>query len=503
MIQQPQSAELVELEKILSSPRFANSPRLSRFLVFIVEHALAGRTAMLKESVIAIEVYERGSDYDPSKDSTVRAEASRLRRVLADYYDGLDAPSPLRIEVPKGSYVPIFVAFVAASPTPVLVPEAITPPIPAQGRPKWVVLVPIVALVMFGAWGVKMRLSLVTTPNPEAVRLLVQASDAFAADQRSRIPKAGVGRELQDALRLFQKATVADPSYAAAWAGLARSRYEAGRCDRSRLMAWIQQSRRAAEQATRLDPKQAVGLTVQARIAYCVDFDLLTAEKLYRRGVPLDPLDDEASEEYVDLLGQLGKTEEVQTLIAKQLSVTPQHQHWRIQQAKQLILQGRIEEAEQQIASAVLADPRQLAFASILNGRGSWRQNDAGAAAKYSSEVLKKLPWNRGALHHQGLRAAENRDLPAVQRIIERLQERMDLGHSAEYTLANIYEELGNHAQALHWLGEAVRYRDPAVVFVTPRDVIPIWLKRAEQEGELATLFGEFPAWAKLLNAKN
>ena len=129
---------------------------------------------MLKESVIAIEVYERGSDYDPSKDSTVRAEASRLRRVLADYYDGLDAPSPLRIEVPKGSYVPIFVALVAASPTPVLVPEAITPPIPAQGRPKWVVVVLIMALVMFGAWGVKLWSSRALTANPEAVRLLVR-----------------------------------------------------------------------------------------------------------------------------------------------------------------------------------------------------------------------------------------------------------------------------------------------------------------------------------------
>ena len=315
--------------------------------------------------------------------------------------------------------------------------------------------------------------------------------------------EAGVGRELQDALRLFQKATVADPSYAAAWAGLARSRYEAGRCDRSRLMAWIQQSRRAAEQATRLDPKQAVGLTVQARIAYCVDFDLLTAEKLYRRGVPLDPLDDEASEEYVDLLGQLGKTEEVQTLIAKQLSVTPQHQHWRIQQAKQLILQGRIEEAEQQIASAVLADPRQLAFASILNGRGSWRQNETGTAAKYSAEILEKLPWNRGALHHRGLRAAETGDLPEAKRIIQRLHERMDGGRSAEYTLACIYEELGNHSLALHWLGEAVRYRDPAVVFVTPRDIAPLWLKRAERKGELAALLREFPQWAKLLITKH
>ena len=75
------NAELVELEKILSRPRFVNPPRLGRFLVFIVEHALAGRTAMLKEQVIALEVYERESEYDPSKDSTVRAEVSRLSRV--------------------------------------------------------------------------------------------------------------------------------------------------------------------------------------------------------------------------------------------------------------------------------------------------------------------------------------------------------------------------------------------------------------------------------------
>ncbi|MBY0507821.1 MAG: hypothetical protein K2X03_28165 [Bryobacteraceae bacterium] len=456
---------------------------------------MAGETAMLKEQVIALEVYERGPDYDPSKDSTVRAEASRLRRALADYYDGHDGPSAIRIEVPKGSYVPIFVTAEQAQ-------TLVSSPIPARGRPKWFSLVVITALVGVAVWGVKLWSRGTSSPNPEAVRLLVQASDAFAADQRSRIPKAGVGRELQDALRLFQQATVADPAYAAAWAGLARSRYEAARCDRTHLLAWIRQSRQAAEQATRLDPRQAVGLTVQARIAYCVDFDLLAAEKLYARGIPLDPLDDEASEEYVDLLGQLGKPDEAKTLIANQLSLAPQHQHWRIQQAKQLILEGRIEEAEQQIASAVLADPRQLAFASVLNGRGSWRQNDAGAAAKYSADVLKKLPWNRGALHHQGLRAAEKRDLPEVQRIIDRLHERMDLGRSAEYTLSSIYEELGDHAQALHWLAEAVRYRDPAVVFVTPRDITPIWLKRAEQHGELTALMREFPAWAKLLNAK-
>jgi len=492
MIQSKPRPELIELEKVLAGPRFANSPRLSRFLSFIVGHALAGQTAMLKESVIAMEVYERGSDYDPSKDSTVRAEASRLRRALADYYDGLGASSPLRIEVPKGSYVPIFVIYAPASQA-----------VPSARRRQRIWLFALATALLIAALGLMLWPVRPSTPRPEAVRLLVQGSDAFAADQRSRVPKTGPGPELQDALRLFQEATVADPSYAAAWAGLARSRYEAARCDRSRLLDWISRSRQAAQQATSIDPDQAVGLTVQARISYYVDFDLLAAEKLYRKGVPLNPRDDEAAEEYVDLLGQLGKTAEAQTLIANQLTLAPQDQHWRIQQAKQLILQGRIEEAEHQIASAILADPRQVAFASILNGRGSWRQNETGAAAKYSAEVLEKLPWNRGALHHRGLRAAETGDMPQVKRIIQRLHERMDGGHSAEYTLASIYEELGDHSQALHWLGEAVRYRDPAVVFVTPRDIAPLWLKRAEQKGELAALLREFPQWAKLLRTKH
>ena len=449
---------------------------------------------MIKESVIAMEVYERGPDYDPSKDSTVRAEASRLRRALTEFYDGPGASSRLHIEVPKGSYVPIFVTQAPAA------PRAIPPPRRRQGR--WLFALAAM-LILIADLGIRLWPGRPSAPRPEAVLLMVQASDAFAADQRGRIPKAGIGQGLQDVLRLFEAATVADPSYAAAWAGLARSRYEAARCDRSNMLSWFHRSRQAAEQATRLDPQQAVGLTVRARISYIVDFDLLTAEKLYRMGVPLDPRDDEAAEEYVDLLGQLGKTAEAQTLIAINVSLAPQQQNWRIQQAKQLILQGRIEEAEAQIASAILADPSQIAFASILNGRGSWRQNDSGTAAKYSAEVLKRLPWNRGALHHQGLRAAEKRDLPEAHRIIKQLHERMDLGRSAEWTLSGIYEELGDHSQAMHWLGEAVRYRDPAIVFVTPRDVTPIWLKRAEQNGELAAVAREFPQWAKLLNAKN
>jgi hypothetical protein len=60
-----------ELDKVLSSPLFVNSPRMSRFLRFVVETTLDGNGARIKEYVVATEVFDKGVDYDPQADSTV------------------------------------------------------------------------------------------------------------------------------------------------------------------------------------------------------------------------------------------------------------------------------------------------------------------------------------------------------------------------------------------------------------------------------------------------
>lgn len=96
-----------QLERILESPGFARNERLSRFLRFVVEHHLEGRDDELKESLIAIEVFGRPPDYDPKRDPIVRAEASRLRARLGEYYLGQGKDDPLVIELPKGGYVPV------------------------------------------------------------------------------------------------------------------------------------------------------------------------------------------------------------------------------------------------------------------------------------------------------------------------------------------------------------------------------------------------------------
>jgi TolB-like protein/Tfp pilus assembly protein PilF len=96
------------LGKVLASSDFASAPRLQQFLRFVVEETLDGRADEIKESVVALHVFGRRSDFDPQSDSVVRVHATHLRRRLHDYYAGSGRLDEVVIEVPKGSYLPVF-----------------------------------------------------------------------------------------------------------------------------------------------------------------------------------------------------------------------------------------------------------------------------------------------------------------------------------------------------------------------------------------------------------
>ena len=80
----------------------------TRFLEFAVKKTLAGESDEIKEYLIGLEVFDRQPDFDPSGDPIVRAEARRLRSRLADYYNTIGELDPVQIELPKGTYVPVF-----------------------------------------------------------------------------------------------------------------------------------------------------------------------------------------------------------------------------------------------------------------------------------------------------------------------------------------------------------------------------------------------------------
>jgi len=115
-LQPPAEEVRAQLEKIAASPGFAGAGRLAPFLRHLVESFLAGRTDGLKESVLGVEVFQRGADFDPRTDPIVRVEARRLRSRLDEYYIGPGADDALRISLPKGGYVPEFARLGAQRP---------------------------------------------------------------------------------------------------------------------------------------------------------------------------------------------------------------------------------------------------------------------------------------------------------------------------------------------------------------------------------------------------
>ena len=108
--EQPVSVDAVraELSRMLASPHFDASERNRGFLRHVVEEALAGRADRIKAYSIATEVFGRDPKFDPQLDSIVRIEAGRLRRSLERYYLTDGRASRVRIDIPRGGYVPIF-----------------------------------------------------------------------------------------------------------------------------------------------------------------------------------------------------------------------------------------------------------------------------------------------------------------------------------------------------------------------------------------------------------
>ena len=116
----PPSLVRAELDRVLGSEIFSRSDRLSAFLRFIVEETLRGHGAGLKEQVIAVELYGKGTDFNTAADPIVRVDARRLRDKLREYYAAAP-PGDVVISMPKGSYTPQFEpahGSPAASPVP-------------------------------------------------------------------------------------------------------------------------------------------------------------------------------------------------------------------------------------------------------------------------------------------------------------------------------------------------------------------------------------------------
>lgn len=96
------------VERIVASPPFQKSPRMRELLLYLVERTLHESPVQLTEQKIGHAVFGKPVDYSPLEDSSVRVHARQLRLKLHEYFDSCGHAETLIVEIPKGSYVPVF-----------------------------------------------------------------------------------------------------------------------------------------------------------------------------------------------------------------------------------------------------------------------------------------------------------------------------------------------------------------------------------------------------------
>jgi hypothetical protein len=95
--------------RIVASKGFCKSELLQKFLLYVCERHLIGDTHEITEQRIGTQIFNRTTDYNPGEDNIVRSYARLLRKRLDKYFEGEGCVEPMRVTIPRGGYVPVFV----------------------------------------------------------------------------------------------------------------------------------------------------------------------------------------------------------------------------------------------------------------------------------------------------------------------------------------------------------------------------------------------------------
>jgi hypothetical protein len=97
-----------ELHRIITSRHFRTSRRGKEFLQYVVDQKINGNGDLLKERLIGVHVFGRNPDYATGEDPVVRVQAGDVRRRLESYHSDPEVQADILIQIPLGSYAPVF-----------------------------------------------------------------------------------------------------------------------------------------------------------------------------------------------------------------------------------------------------------------------------------------------------------------------------------------------------------------------------------------------------------
>jgi serine/threonine-protein kinase len=497
---------IAQLDRIVTGPPLASSPSLCRFLRYVVEETLAGRSGSLKEYSLGVVVFERGDEFDPRLDPIVRVQARNLRVRLAQYYAGPGTDDPVVIELPKRTYVPVFrnrieqvpeaapiepVEAVAVEPevTPVaagvvvraepfvepiqeLTAEAAAvpgepatvraPTARAWHRSKWAAVGAAVVLAVIGTtmfWRVRPAETAhkaLREPDPVAQDLYIRGR--YLMDRQTETA-------LRESIDAFSQAVVRDPQFAPAYAGLADAYNVLAQFGYISPKEGMEQARRAAERALDIDPELAEGHVSLAAIIEAYDWNWALAEHEYRRAIELNPALPEAHLWYGMFLRDQGRLQEALPEMRRAAQLEPFSAFTAVNLAHAYMMAGNYVAAEEQAHHAASLAPGMVGAEVLLSNayRAQSKTAEADAALARAKQFSAGNPhaisvlacaYTRHGQRDEGVRLFQELELLAKQRYV------------SPFDLGSVSLVLGDEKRALDLLEEAYRQRSAGLIFL-------------------------------------
>lgn len=304
--------------------------------------------------------------------------------------------------------------------------------------------------------GARRRLAKTSTANPEAYQLYLKGRFYW----NKRTPE-GFRRAIEN----FQQAIDKDPSFAAAYSGLADSYYLQGAYGHVPPSDAMPRAKAAAERALAIDDQLAEANASLGGVMMDYEWKFADAERHFRRAIALNPGYATAHQWLAELLSILGRSDEAFAEIKRAedldpLSLIISNVHGHV-----LMRARRYDEAIAQYRKTLDLDPTfkqpYMWLMQAYEQKGMY--TDAMAAYRQAGPTAVENPRNFGNLGHL-YASMGNRD--EARRILAQLMDMSKTRYVTPYAIAVVYSGLGEKDQAIAWLEKGYVDRHVAMAWL-------------------------------------
>jgi TolB-like protein/AraC-like DNA-binding protein len=283
----------------------------------------------------------------------------------------------------------------------------------------------------------------VPTKNPEAYNFYLKGR--FFWKLRTR-------EDINNSITYYEKAIVADPDYALAYAGLADTYF---------ILAWwgwipraegYEKAKKLALQALQLDKNLSEAHTVLAELLFYGEWKWEDARKEFMLAIELNPNNESTRQFYSELLDILGENEEARVQINRALELDPFFPILHIMSAIYYRHEGKYKESMEACKRAEKINPGY----GLANWNFLWTYLLKGEDSKAYEVILNLYQSNPLTIKHVfTIKGIFNQS--GINGVLKWMLEQSLTNHQPNpLSIARFYALLGNNKEALDWLEKAL-----------------------------------------------